>query len=141
MSKISCSKVTVKQSLLSTSEREFDGAFANVDIKENELVEYGIVRRLSGNNHRVFDGMNNPHVFTWSDSIPNYTWAFTSGCAAFYNTGVGNQTNTRMVRYFDEDRFEIYATKDISAGDELTHTYKSLRWRTAFTDLSTELSD
>ena len=70
MSKIGCSKVIVKQSLLSTSENEFDGAFANVDIKKDELVEYGIVRRLSGNDNRVFDGMNNPHVFTWSDSMP-----------------------------------------------------------------------
>ena len=61
--------------------------------------------------------------------------AFGSGCVTFYNTGLKEQTNTNMVRFFDEDRFEIYATKDIKKCDELTHTYKSLEWRPAFTPL------
>tara|TARA_R110002073_G_scaffold18246_1_gene67813 strand:- start:2341 stop:2481 length:141 start_codon:yes stop_codon:yes gene_type:complete len=46
-----------------------------------------------------------------------------------------------MVRYFDEDRFEIYATKDIVIGDELTHTYKSLEWREAFIPLCKKLHE
>ena len=37
-----------------------------------------------------------------------------------------------MIRFFNEDRFEIYAVKDIKAGEELTHTYKSLQWRECF---------
>lgn len=41
-----------------------------------------------------------------------------------------------MVRFFDEDRFEIYATRDIKAGDELLHTYISLKWRTCFQELN-----
>ena len=139
MSKIDCTKVIVKESPFSTSKNKFDGAFAKVDIEADDFVEYGIMRRLSDDRNKVFDGMNNPYVFTWSDDKPNYTWAFSSGCAAFYNTGIEGQTNTKMVRYFDEDRFEIYATKDIKAGEELTHTYKSLLWRTAFTELSAEL--
>ena len=44
--------------------------------------------------------------------------------------------NTRMVRFFDEDRFEIYANRDIKAGEELMHTYISLEWRTCFADLN-----
>ena len=36
-----------------------------------------------------------------------------SGCAPFYNTCKEGTANTRMVRFFDEDRFEIYATRDI----------------------------
>ena len=140
MSKIDCSKVVVKTSLLSTDDNIFDGAFANQDIKKGELVEIGIMRRLSDNNNKQFNGMENPYVFTWSDDIPNYTWAFGSGCSSFYNSGLQSQTNTIMVRYFDEDRFEIYATKDIKKGDELTHTYKSLEWRDVFKPLFKKLN-
>uniref|UniRef100_A0A6C0LLS9 SET domain-containing protein n=1 Tax=viral metagenome TaxID=1070528 RepID=A0A6C0LLS9_9ZZZZ len=141
MTKIDCSKVYVDVSTFSTEDNVFDGAFANEDIKKNDLVEKGLMRRLSSNENKSFDGMKNPYVFTWSDDIPNYTWAFASGCCAFYNSGLVDQTNTRMVRYFDEDRFEIYATKDIIKGEELTHTYKSLEWRDAFIPLHKKLID
>jgi len=140
MSKVDCSKVYVDTSTLSTPENTFNGAFAKVDIKKGELVEKGLMHRLSDENNRVFDGMKNPFVFTWSDNQPNYTWAFPSGCATFYNSGLETQTNVRMVRYFDEDRFEIYAKKDITAGDELTHTYKSLKWRDVFIPLYDQLT-
>ena len=33
-------------------------------------------------------------------------------------------------------RFEIFATSDIEAGDELLHTYISLKWRTCFQELN-----
>ena len=33
-------------------------------------------------------------------------------------------------------RFEIFATRDIEAGDELLHTYISLKWRTCFQELN-----
>uniref|UniRef100_A0A6C0LWZ0 SET domain-containing protein n=1 Tax=viral metagenome TaxID=1070528 RepID=A0A6C0LWZ0_9ZZZZ len=135
MTKVECTNVFVKTSTFSSPDNQFDGAFARTDIKCGEIVEIGIVRRLSNPDNKAFDGMLNPFVFTWSNDLPNYTWAFTSGCAAFYNSGLPNKTNTKMVRYFDEDRFEIYATKDIKSGDELTHTYKSLQWRDAFIPL------
>ena len=140
MSLIDCSKVYVDVSKLSTKDNNFNGAFAKVDIKEGEIVEKGLMRRLSDNDNKVFDGMKNSFVFTWSNDLPNHTWAFASGCATFYNSGLPSQTNTRMVRYFDEDRFEIYATKDIKAGQELTHTYKSLQWREVFVPLYKELN-
>tara|TARA_B100001093_G_scaffold505420_1_gene562750 strand:- start:537 stop:965 length:429 start_codon:yes stop_codon:yes gene_type:complete len=139
MSKVDCSKVYVNTSTLSTPENSFNGAFAKVDIKKGELVECGIVHRLSDSNNRVFDGMKNQYVFTWSDDKPNYTWAFGSGCSTFYNSGLESDTNTIMRRFFDENRFEIYATKDINAGDELTHTYKSLEWRDVFIPLYKQL--
>lgn len=41
-----------------------------------------------------------------------------------------------MDRDFDGDSFEIYAAKDIAVGDELLHTYISLKWRTCFADLN-----
>ena len=59
-----------------------------------------------------------------------------SGCAPFYNTCKEGTANTRMERFFDEDRFEIYATRDIVAGEELLHTYISLKWRTCFQELN-----
>jgi SET domain-containing protein len=43
-----------------------------------------------------------------------------------------------MIRYFDEDRFEIYALRDIQAGEELTHTYRSLKWRKVFVEQAKE---
>lgn len=138
-SKIDCRRVMVSTSKFSTEDNVFDGAFATCDIPDGGLVEKGIVRRLSDNENKTFDGMNHSMVFTWSDDIPNFTWAFASGCATFYNTGLPGDCNTRMVRYFDEDRFEIFATKDIAAGDELTHTYKSLAWRTVFVPMEAEL--
>ena len=138
MTKIDCSKVVVDVSTFSTNESLFNGAFSKVDIKKGDLIEKGIVHRISNDKH-TFDGMNNEFVFTWSDDIPNYTWAVGSGCSAFYNTNLESTANTRMIRYFDEDRFEIYAVTDIKAGEELTHTYKSLKWRDAFKPLYNKL--
>ena len=48
--------------------------------------------------------------------------------------------NCVMFRYFEEDRFEVYAIKDIAMGDELLHTYRSLQWRKCFADLSAPVS-
>ena len=133
MNKVDCSKVIVKTSTFCDDDNIFDGAFANVDIKKGELVEKGIVRRIDCN------GQTNPFVFTWSDDIPNNTWAFSSGCLAFYNTNVKELSNTRVVRYFKEDRFEVFAKNDIKKDEELTHTYKSLEWRDTFKDLNKNL--
>lgn len=137
---VDCSKVYVTTSKFSTINNIFYGVFAKVNIRKGELVENGLMRRLSDDNNRGFDGTKNSFVFTWSDNKPNYTWAFGSGCSTFYNTGLESQTNVSMVRNFDDDRFEIYAIKDIKSGDELTHTYKSLQWRDAFTTLYNELT-
>jgi hypothetical protein len=134
MSQIDCSNVYVRTSSFSTPDNVFMGAFAAVDIMRGELVERGLVRRVE------LDGMKNPFVFTWSDDIPNQTWAVTSGCAMFYNTAIETDANTRMLRHFREDRFELFATRDIKAGEELTHRYKSLEWRTAFRELNAALS-
>jgi hypothetical protein len=40
-----------------------------------------------------------------------------------------------MSRFFEENRFEIHATKDIKKGEPLTHTYKSLKWRGCWDEL------
>jgi SET domain-containing protein len=119
---IDCSKVYVD-----ASSRGGVGAFAARDLKQGELVEFGIVRRLPS----AFDGNSSPYVFTWS---PDRTvWAIGSGCATFYNTS--ESPNTKMTRFFDEDRYEIHALRDIAEGEELTHVYMSLAWRECFADL------
>lgn len=102
------------------------------DFLVGELVEKGIMRRLPDG----FDGNSCPYIFTWSKEIPNRVWGMGSGCSPFYNTAKEGEANTRMVRHFDEDTFEIYATRDITVGEELLHTYISLAWRTCFKELN-----
>ena len=133
---VDCSKVYISTSTFSTDKNNFLGAFAKVNIKKDELIEYGLVIRVED---KSFNGMNNPHVFTWSDDIPNTTWAFCSGCATFYNTSL--EPNTRMDRDFENDTFIIYAIKDIKKDDELTHKYRSLSWRMCFKDLDNSLEN
>jgi hypothetical protein len=41
-------------------------------------------------------------------------WGMGSGCSPFYNTDKEGVANTNMVRYFDEDRFEIFATRTLN---------------------------
>jgi hypothetical protein len=103
-----------------------DGAFALRAFAKGELVEYGVARRLP-----TLDGNECTYVFTWSED--RKTWAICGGAAMFYNTSL--EPNTEMYRFFDSNRFEIYALRDIAVGEELTHQYRSLRWRTCFNDL------
>lgn len=74
-----------------------------------ELVEKGTMRRLPDG----FDGNTCPYIFTWSNERPNKVWAMGSGCSAYYNTNKKEVANTEMKRFFDEDRFEIYATRKL----------------------------
>ncbi len=103
------------------------GVYAACDIGEGELVELGIVRRLPTG----FDGNQSPYVFTWSHDRTQ--WAIGSGCSTFYNCST--DPNTKMVRNFETDTFEIHALRAIRRGEELTHTYESLSWRACFTEL------
>ena len=62
-------------------------------------------------------------------------WALGSGCSTFYNSTSPSDpvpSNTKMTRFYDEDRFEIHAVRGIAADEELIHTYKSLEWRECF---------
>jgi len=119
---VDCSKVYVKPDAYGGG-----GAFAAVPIKRGELVERGIVRRLP------VDGNVCPFVFTWSED--RSVWATGSGCSVFYNASLDGGENTEMTRFFDEDRFEIHATRDIAQDEEVTHLYKSIMWRQCFADL------
>lgn len=129
VSLVNCDKVTIHK-----DSHGGMGAFASSHISKGELVEDGIVRRLNN-----CDGHENPHLFTWSNERPNTIWALVSGKAAFYNTIVrGEKPTVRVTRYFEEDRFEIHALKDIRRGEELTHEYLSKEWRKCFIDLNTK---
>ena len=121
MSLVDCSKVIVKN----TNTMGL-GAFANQNIKRDDLIEKGVVRRIDS------DGHKSPYLFTWSED--RTVWAFASGCATFYNTSL--DPNTRFVRNYIADTFEIYAQIDIKVGEELTHKYKSLEWRECFQELN-----
>jgi hypothetical protein len=103
------------------------GAFAVEPIKAGELVERGVVRRLP------VDGNTCAYVFTWSDD--RSVWASGSGCSVFYNASLDGSENTQMKRFFEEDRFEIHATRDIAKDEEVTHLYKSIEWRECFKEL------
>lgn len=103
------------------------GAFAAVPIKKGEIVERGVVRRLP------VDGNHCPYVFTWSED--RSVWATGSGCSVFYNASLDGNENTEMMRFFEEDRFEVFATRDIQQDEEVTHLYKSIDWRECFKDL------
>lgn len=129
MSKINCSKVYLRESSINPS---FDGVFAGQDFKKGDIIEIGIVRIVN------IDGNYNPHVFTWSDEIPNKTWAIGSGCSTFYNTSLA--PNTQMNRNFDNNTFTIEAITNISKGQELFHKYKSLKWRKCFQELNNTLN-
>jgi len=102
-----------------------DGAFAKVDIKKGELVEHGLAKRIP------VDGNAFEMCFTWSDNRD--VWATCGGAAMFYNTSL--DPNTEMTRFFKEDRFELHALRDIKAGEEMTHKYRSLTWRSCFSVL------
>lgn len=106
-----------------------DGAFALKAFKKGDLIEYGEARRLTGLGAK---GMDMDMIFTWSpdDLKVKDEWATATGAALFYNTSL--EPNTEMFRYFGSDRYEIYAIKDIAPAEELTHTYRSLRWRKVF---------
>ena len=124
MSLVDCSKVIVKN----TNTMGL-GAFINQNIKRGDLIEKGVVRRIDS------DGHKSPYLFSWSED--RTVWAFASGCATFYNTSL--DPNTRFVRNYITDTFEIYAQIDIKVGEELTHKYKSLEWRECFQELNKTL--
>ena len=122
MSLVDCSKVYVKDAGF----QKGLGAFANEDISAGDIVEVGVVRRVET------EGNKNPYLFTWSED--RTVWAFASGCATFYNTS--KDPNTKMDRDFVNDVYTVRAIKDIQKDEELTHTYRSLSWRTCFQELN-----
>lgn len=104
------------------------GAFAKKQFTKGELIETGIARILTNCN-----GHENPHIFTWSNELPNKTWAFLSGCATFYNSS--HTPNVVVNRDFINNTFTIYAIRDLDENEELFHTYKSISWRECFGDI------
>ena len=104
-----------------------NGVFAEKDFDKDDIIELGIARVLNN-----VDGHENPHLFTWSDEIPNNKWALLSGYAHFYNTLTDDKSNCIIYRNFIDNSFTIKSKRDIKKGEELTHTYKSLTWRKCF---------
>jgi len=103
------------------------GVFAAVPIKQGELIERGVVKRLP------LDGHDSTNVFTWSED--RSVWATSTGVCSFYNAALTEPANTEMMRHFDDDTFEVYAKRDISANEQVTHSYRSIDWRRCFAPL------
>jgi len=112
-----------------------NAAYSCKDFAPGECVEWGKVHRAP----EQFAGQQSQYVFTWSDD--RKVWGMGSGTMAFYNTALEEDANCKMIRFFDEDRYEVYAKKHIKVGDELVHTYRSLKWRSAFNELNDILED
>ena len=120
MSLVDCSNVIVKE----TDDMGL-GVFSNKSFKKGDIIEKGIIRRVDT------DGNKNPYLFTWS--VDRDIWGFGSGCSTFYNTSLS--PNCKMIRYYDEDRFEMVALCNIDNNVQLFHTYQSLEWRDCFKSL------
>jgi len=103
------------------------GVFAAAPIRNGELVERGLVRRVP------VDGNVCPYVFSWC--ADHTVWATGSGCSPFYSPCVDGKENTELRRSIVDDKFEIYANRDIAQDEELTQVYASISWRECFKDL------
>ncbi|CAK9007745.1 unnamed protein product [Durusdinium trenchii] len=103
------------------------GVYATQRISSGELVERGVVQPLP------VDGNICQYVFTWSED--RSVWATGSGCSVFYNASLDGSENTSMTRHLEDETFEIFALRDIEKGEELTHLYKSIEWRSCFREL------
>ena len=123
---IQCDNITLSKSSLC----EGNGVFANKNFKKEDLIEKGIAVVLKN-----VDGHENPHLFTWSNDNPNTKWALLSGFAHFYNTLDDDNSNCIINRDFENNTFTCIAKYDIIKGEELTHTYKSLKWRECFKNM------
>jgi len=110
------------------------GVFATVDIKEGEIVEYGLHRKIAGLN-----GDKCPYVFTWNSTGRRRTqeegpnqWGQGAGQIMFYNSD--SPANCRLFRLYGGWRFVLVARRDIAMGEELMHLYKSSSWRKCFVE-------
>jgi hypothetical protein len=121
MGLINCSKVYVDKSKFGL------GVFAKQDIKLGEIIETGLMYRLTN-----VDGNENPHLFTWSDD--RSVWAAGSGCLPYYNHTSG-EPNMKKIGDLINDTMVIIALRDIEAGEELVSQYYSASWRKCFADL------
>jgi SET domain-containing protein len=119
---IDCSKVYVKE-----SDIQGLGVFTNVDLKEGEIIEKGLMYRLKN-----VDGNENPHLFTWSDD--KSIWAGASGCIPWYNHS--DTPNVKKVGDLKNDKMTIIALKSIKKDEELCNKYFSVSWRKCFQNIA-----
>tara|TARA_S200002703_G_C3788420_1_gene243236 strand:- start:968 stop:1300 length:333 start_codon:yes stop_codon:yes gene_type:complete len=101
------------------------GVFTNLAINRGDLIEKAIMYRIKN-----VDGNENPHLFTWSDD--RSVWAGGTGLTPFYNHS--ENPNISKKGYLDKDVLEIYALRNIKAGEELVGKYYSKQWRKCFQD-------
>jgi len=104
------------------------GVFANQDIKKGEIIEWGVATIIPG-----LDVTKTDNFYTWSTTNRKLA-ATVSGCGLFYNT-LGDNSNARCVPYHSENRFEVYALRDIDKDEEITFRYDSMNYREGMSHL------
>ena len=84
-------------------------------------------------------------IFTTKNIDVNVTWQTwynfrtkgeMTGSYEIYLDGSLIDSNTHVIRDFKNLTYKIIAKRDIQKGEELTHTYKSLKWRKCFASLN-----
>lgn len=123
--RINCENVVCKKSKIVTDQL---GVFSKKNFMKGEIIEWGIATIIPN-----MDVRKNDRFYTWN-SIDKKTAATVSGCGLYYNT-LGDKSNTRCVPYHSENRFEIYALKDIKVDEELTFRYDSMNYREGMSHL------
>tara|TARA_R110002072_G_scaffold90045_1_gene201638 strand:+ start:240 stop:608 length:369 start_codon:yes stop_codon:yes gene_type:complete len=101
------------------------GVFAKRNFLRGEIVETGIMTVMKN-----VCGVENPHLFTWSDD--KKTWAAGSGFLPFYNHADENEANIKKAGNLQNNTMVIYALRDIKKDEELRNTYHSKKWRKCF---------
>ena len=114
---IDCSSAVAKRDAFGGA-----GAFARRPFKKGEMIERGIVRVLPVCGHKF------QYVFTWKQGEET-VHATGSGTSVLYNVSSDGSENTSVERFYDEQRFNIFATKDIEKDEELSHLYHGIDWR------------
>lgn len=117
--RINTDHVRCAESTIVTGE---NGVFAKTAFRKGEIIEWGVAVAIPGMNVK-----ENDMFYTW-DTEDRTSAATVSGCGLFYNT-LGDKSNARCVPYHSENRFEVYALRDIEEGEELTFRYDSMNDR------------
>lgn len=108
------------------------GSFAKKAFSKGDCVEWGCAILIPSISVHESDAF-----FAWSSKDrggESQKVATCTGCALYYNT-MGDESNCRMVPYHKEQRFEVFALRDIEVGEELTIRYDSMNWREAMTEV------
>ena len=112
------------------------GVFAAVDLAAGDTLERCAYIVIDDDDLQEENRLND-YLFTSPDAATDYLVVM--GCGMLYNHS--DKANASWEVDETDNRFlRFYADRDIKAGEELLHVYKSLQWRKCFADLSAPVS-